>query len=98
MDTRPLQSPEYPGQVTPAQLRPGNGPLAGCGALRRFPAKLLLFTVAFVMVAEVLIFVPSVAKFRRDWLMERVIAAKIASLALEASGGAEVPDRCGKNF
>ena len=43
------------------------------------------------MLAEVLIFVPSVANFRRNWLMERVMAAKIASLALEASGGAEVP-------
>ena len=57
------------------------------------PAKLLLLTVAFVMVAEVLIFVPSVANFRRNWLMERVVAAKIVSLALEASGGAELPDR-----
>lgn len=45
------------------------------------------------MVAEVLIFVPSVANFRRNWLMERVVAAKIVSLALEASGGAELPDR-----
>jgi signal transduction histidine kinase len=45
------------------------------------------------MLAEVLIFVPSVANFRKNWLMERVTAAKIASLALEASGGAEVPDR-----
>ncbi|HXW21394.1 MAG TPA: HAMP domain-containing sensor histidine kinase [Rhodomicrobium sp.] len=57
------------------------------------PAKLLFLTIAFVMLAEVLIFVPSVANFRRNWLMERVMAAKIASLALEASGGAEVPER-----
>ncbi len=57
------------------------------------PAKLLILTVAFVMLAEVFIFVPSVANFRRNWLMERVVAAKIASLALEASGGAEVPER-----
>jgi signal transduction histidine kinase len=57
------------------------------------PAKLLLLTIAFVMVAEVLIFVPSVANFRRNWLMEHVVAAKIATLALEASGGAEVPER-----
>jgi signal transduction histidine kinase len=45
------------------------------------------------MVAEVLIFVPSVANFRRNWLMERVVAAKIVSLALEASAGVELPDR-----
>ncbi len=57
------------------------------------PAKLLLLTAAFVMLAEVLIFVPSVANFRRTWLMQRVVAAKIASLALEASDGAELPAR-----
>jgi signal transduction histidine kinase len=49
--------------------------------------------VVFVMLAEVFIFVPSVANRRRDWLMERVVAAKIASLALEASAGAALPDR-----
>ena len=57
------------------------------------PAKLLLLTVAFVMVAEIFLFVPSVANFRRDWIMQRVVAAKIASLALEASGGVELPER-----
>ncbi len=57
------------------------------------PGKLLLLTIAFVMVAEILIFVPSVANFRRNWLMRRVVAAKIASLALEASAGAELPER-----
>ena len=57
------------------------------------PVKLLLLTIAFVMVAETFIFLPSVASFRREWLMQRVVAAKIASLALEASGGAELPER-----
>ena len=57
------------------------------------PAKLLLLTIAFVMVAEIFIFVPSVANFRRNWLTQRVVAAKIASLALEASGGAQLPER-----
>jgi signal transduction histidine kinase len=67
------------------------------GGLSRFasglPAKLLSLTVAFVMVTEIFIFVPSVADFRRNWLMQRVAAAKIASLALEASGGAKLPER-----
>ncbi len=57
------------------------------------PAKLLLLTIAFIMVAEIFIFVPSVANFRRNWLIQRVVAAKIASLALEASGGVELPER-----
>jgi len=57
------------------------------------PAKLLLLTAVFVIVAEVFIIVPSVADFRRNWLMQRMVAAKIASLALEASSGAQLPER-----
>jgi len=50
--------------------------------------KLLVLTLMFVMLAEVLIFVPSVANFRMNWLRERLASAQIASLALEAA-----PDR-----
>tara|TARA_B100000780_G_scaffold112577_1_gene78851 strand:+ start:2343 stop:3719 length:1377 start_codon:yes stop_codon:yes gene_type:complete len=39
--------------------------------------------MAFVMLAEVLIFVPSVARFRHDYLNARLERAQIASLALE---------------
>jgi signal transduction histidine kinase len=94
LDTRPSQTPEYPGNSATLQPRPRRRTYAGAWSLANsLPAKLLLLTIAFVMMAEVLIFVPSVANFRRNWLMERVVAAKIASLALEASGGAELPDR-----
>ncbi|MCJ7526544.1 MAG: sensor histidine kinase, partial [Methyloceanibacter sp.] len=31
-------------------------------------AKLLLLTILFVMLAEVLVFVPSISNFRRQWL------------------------------
>lgn len=51
------------------------------GSLSR---RLLLLTILFVMLAEVLIFVPSVANFRLAWLEQRIAAAQIASLALEA--------------
>ncbi|MGH6866571.1 MAG: sensor histidine kinase [Methyloceanibacter sp.] len=54
-------------------------------------AKLLLLTILFVMVAEVLVFVPSVSSFRRQWLMERLAAAQIASLAAEAAPGGQLP-------
>ncbi len=53
--------------------------------------KLLLLTILFVMVAEVLVFVPSVSNFRRQWLMERLAAAQIASLAAEAAPGGQLP-------
>jgi signal transduction histidine kinase len=53
--------------------------------------KLLLLTSAFVMLAEVLIFVPSIANFRVNWLNDRLTAAAIAALAAEAVPGGAVP-------
>ena len=37
------------------------------------------------MLAEVLIYVPSVANFRRNWLNDRLAAAQIAALVLDAA-------------
>jgi signal transduction histidine kinase len=56
-------------------------------------ARLLWLTIGFVMLAEVLIFVPSVANFRKNWLMERLAAAQIASLAAQAAASDNVPER-----
>lgn len=53
--------------------------------------KLLLLTALFVMLAEVLIFVPSVANFRTSWLMGRLESAQIASLAAEAAPDGILP-------
>ncbi len=57
---------------------------------RTLSGRLLLLTVSFVMLAEVLIYVPSIANYRVLWLEERLAAAQIASLALEATMGEEV--------
>src|SRR5580700_10801524 len=54
--------------------------------------KLLILTILFVMIAEVLIYVPSIATFRRDWLNDRLSAAYTAALVLEAAPDAMVPD------
>jgi signal transduction histidine kinase len=54
--------------------------------------KLLLLTLLFVMLAEVLIFVPSAANFRITWLNERLTAARLAALATQASREGTVPD------
>lgn len=48
-------------------------------------ARLLLLTVLFVMLSEVLIFVPSIARFRRGDLDDRLAKAHLAMLALEAT-------------
>ncbi len=54
--------------------------------------KLLILTIVFVMLAELLILIPSIAKFRQHWLAERLAAAQIASLSLEAAPGHKLPD------
>lgn len=50
--------------------------------LNTLSGRFLMLTVAFVMLAEVLIFVPSIARFRADYLLLRLEKAQIASLAL----------------
>ena len=47
--------------------------------------RFLLLTVAFVMLAEILIFVPSVARFRAEYLLLRLEKAQLASLATLAT-------------
>jgi len=46
-------------------------------------ARLLVLTIFFVMVAEILIFVPSVARFRSDWLTEKLESAHLAIIAID---------------
>lgn len=48
-------------------------------------ARLLVLTLFFVMVAEVLVYVPSIAQFRRSYLEQRIASAELASLALDAT-------------
>src|SRR6266436_1222902 len=54
--------------------------------------KLLILTILFVMVAEVLIYVPSIANFRLNWLNDRLSAAYTAALVFEAAPGGMVTD------
>lgn len=53
--------------------------------LNSLSGRFLALTVVFVLLAETLIFLPSVAKFREDWLLLRLERAQIAALALLAS-------------
>ena len=46
--------------------------------------RLLVLTTIFVMLAEVLIFVPSIARFRENYMLNRLERAQIASLTLLA--------------
>ncbi|MDF1747264.1 MAG: HAMP domain-containing sensor histidine kinase [Alphaproteobacteria bacterium] len=53
--------------------------------MKSLSARLLLLTVIFVMLAEVLIFAPSVARFRETYLADRLQAAHLAVLVLEVA-------------
>ncbi|QFT92899.1 putative sensor histidine kinase TcrY [Roseovarius sp. THAF9] len=55
------------------------------GFLKSLSGRFLILTVVFVMLAEILIFVPSIARYREDFLMDRLERAQIASLALLAN-------------
>ena len=52
--------------------------------LNSLSGRFLILTTVFVMLAEMLIFFPSVARFREDFLLSRLERAQIASLALLA--------------
>ncbi len=60
--------------------------------------KLLLLTIVFVMIAEVLIYVPSIANFRLSWLNDRLAAAHTAALVLEAAPSGMVPESLAKQI
>lgn len=55
-------------------------------------AKLLALTLCVIMLAEILIFVPSVANFRDNWLNDRLRFAQIAALAAGAAPEGRVPE------
>ena len=51
--------------------------------LRSLSARLLVLTIFFVMVSEVMIFVPSIARFRMTYFENRLAAGHIATAALK---------------
>jgi hypothetical protein len=60
--------------------------------------KLLVLTILFVMIAEVLIYVPSVANFRVVWLKDRLATGYTAALVLDAAPNGVVSDALAKQI
>ncbi len=60
-------------------------------------ARVLLLTVFFVMLAELLIYTPSISRFRKVYLEERIVRAHLATFTLDAlpegSVGMELEDK-----
>jgi signal transduction histidine kinase len=59
-------------------------------------AKLLVLTVLFVMLAEVCIYVPSIANFRLTWLTNKLGAAYTAALVFDAAP--DVPEQLSREI
>ena len=57
----------------------------GLGRHLGLSGRLFLLTVAFVALIEVLIYVPTVSNYRRMWLSDRIAAAQVAALVLDAA-------------
>jgi signal transduction histidine kinase len=78
-------------QPREAAIKPGVNNKAMTSPMRRsnlftgLSARLLGLTVVFVMLAEFLIYSPSIARFRLDWFQERIATANLAALSLEAT-------------
>lgn len=66
-------------------------PQAKVGLMRGLSGKLLLLTVVSVMLAEVLIFVPSVANMRVRWLQDRLNTAAAAGVVVDGLENVELP-------
>jgi signal transduction histidine kinase len=64
-------------------------PLRWTGGLS---TRLLLLTAAFAIVVDLLILAPAAASFHERWLTDRVRAAEVASLSVEAASYATVDD------
>jgi len=64
----------------------------------RLSEKLILLTIAFVMLAESVIFIPSVATFRQEWLKERAESAGLIALAIQGVPDYEGSEMLSKAF
>ena len=82
--------------VAPAAPRQNSG--VALGRRIGLSGKLLFLTVLFVMVAEILIYVPSIANFRLNWLNDRLAAAHTAALVLDAAPSGMVPESLAKQI
>lgn len=79
---------EFQQQVTSVEPTPSRG----LGRHLGLSGRLFLLTVAFVALIEVLIYVPTVSNYRRMWLSDRIAAAQVAALVLDAAPDQQVSE------
>ncbi len=74
---------------TPAPAAQGAGRRVRFGLANR----LLMMLLLFIMLAEVAVYIPTIANFRNAWLRDRLAAASTAALVFEAAPAGAVPDQ-----
>ncbi len=58
---------------------------------RGLSARILLLAIAFLLLGEVLVYLPSIARFRLTYLQEHLAAARLATLSLEVPHEGALP-------
>ncbi|MGH6925202.1 MAG: ATP-binding protein [Propylenella sp.] len=79
-------APPTSGGAEPARRQPGRAFMPWS-----LSNKLLFLTLVFVMIAEVLIYIPSIANFRNVWLGEKLDTAELVAMAASAAPEESLP-------
>ncbi|MCB1464058.1 MAG: HAMP domain-containing histidine kinase [Nitratireductor sp.] len=87
-------SKEHPDRRIPVSDPPGDG----ASLWRGLSARLLVLTIIFVLIAEVLIFLPSIANFRNVWLQSHLDTAETASIVYLDSDDPMLSDKAQREF
>ena len=87
----PAQSPAQTPAPTPGAAAPTQADRS-LEFKRSLSTRLLYLTILFVLIAEAVVLMPSIAKHRVDWMRERVEAAYLVTLALSSEQGRMMSD------
>lgn len=83
MSSEAIAKPEV---ASPGEVKSGSVPF-----WRRLSTKLLVLTIGFVLISELLIFPTSVASFRMQWLEQRLATAAAVSIVLIQADPSNIP-------
>ncbi|MCJ9697428.1 HAMP domain-containing histidine kinase, partial [Rhizobium sp. PRIMUS64] len=82
---------DNPSAENPAAGEAARTPCPSAGLFGGLSGKLLWLTVVFIMLAEILIFFPSVASMRVRWLQDRLNTAAAAAIVIDGLQPVELP-------
>ncbi|MGO6907517.1 sensor histidine kinase, partial [Rhizobium ruizarguesonis] len=82
---------DNPSAEDPAAGEAARAPCPSAGLFGGISGKLLWLTVFFIMLAEILIFFPSVASMRIRWLEDRLNTAAAAAIVIDGLQPVELP-------